>query len=72
MHFIRVLDVDKDKLIEDQLKVIREDVLYTSNEVDQVLQVIERFNQRLFGMEARLKVVEEGLKEAKIHTVVKA
>ena len=48
--------------MEDQLKVIREDVLYTSNEVDQILQVIERFNQRLFSMEARLKAVEEGLR----------
>ena len=48
--------------MEDQLKVIKEDVLYTSNEVDQMLQVIERFNQRLFSMEARLKAVEEGLR----------
>jgi hypothetical protein len=53
--------------VEDQLKVIREDVLYTSNEVDQMLQVIERFNQRLFNMEARLKAVEEG----RINAVVK-
>ena len=32
-HFIRVLDVDKDKPVEEQLKVIREDVLYTLNEM---------------------------------------
>jgi len=32
---IRVLNVDNDKLVED--------VLYTSNGVDQVLQVMERF-----------------------------
>ena len=44
-------------------------MLYTSNEVDQMLQVIERFNQRLFSMEARLKAVEEGLR---IDAVVKA
>jgi hypothetical protein len=37
-----------------------------------MLQVIERFNQRLFSMEAQLKAVEEGLKEAKIHTAAKA
>ena len=27
-----------------------------------MLQVIERFNQRLFSMEAHLKTVEEGLR----------
>jgi len=70
--FIRVPDVDKDKPIEDQLKVIREDVLYTSNEVYQVLQVVERFNQRLFGIEARLKAIEEGLKEVKKDAAAKA
>ena len=43
--------------------------MYTSNEVDQMLQVIERFNQRLFNMEARLKAVEEGLR---IDAVAKA
>jgi len=37
-----------------------------------MLQVIERFNQRLFGMEARLKAVEEGLREARIHAAAKA
>ena len=58
--------------MEDQLKVIREDVLYTSNEVYQVLQVIERFSQRLFGVEARLKAVEEGLKKTKIDAAAKA
>ena len=31
--FIRILDVNKDKPVKDQLKVIREDVLYTLNEV---------------------------------------
>lgn len=70
--FIRVPDVDKDKPIEDQLKVIREDVLYTSNEVYQVLQVVERFNQRFFGIEARLKAIEEGLKEVKKDAAAKA
>ena len=70
--FIRVPDVDKDKPIEDQLKVIREDVLYTSNEMYQVLQVVERFNQRLFDIEARLKAIEKGLKEVKKDTAVKA
>ena len=70
--FIRVPDVDKDKPIEDQLKVIREDVLYTSNEVYQVLQVVERFNQRLFDIEARLKAIEKGLKEVKKDAAVKA
>jgi len=29
-----------------------------------VLQVVERFNQRLFDIEDRLRAVEEGLKEA--------
>ena len=38
----------------------------------QVLQVVERFTQRLFGMEAQLKAVEEGLKEAKKDTTAKA
>ena len=47
-------------------------MLYTSNEVYQVLQVIERFNQRLFNIEDRLKAVEEGLKEAKKEATVKA
>ena len=70
--FIRVPDVDKDKSIEDQLKVIREDVLYTSNEMYQVLQVIERFNQRLFGIEDRLKAIEKDLKEAKKDAAAKA
>jgi hypothetical protein len=37
-----------------------------------VLQVIERFNQRLFDIEDRLKVVEKGLKEAKKDTAAKA
>ena len=46
--------------------------MYTSNKVDQILQVIERFNQQLFGMEARLKAVEEGLKEARIYAAAKA
>jgi hypothetical protein len=41
IRFIRVLNVDKDKPVKDQLKVIREDVLYTLNEVYQVLQVVE-------------------------------
>lgn len=72
MGFIRVPDVDKDKPIEDQLKVIREDVLYTSNEVYQVLQVVERFNQRLFDIEARLKAIEKGLKEVKKDAAAKA
>jgi len=36
--------------VEGQLKVIREDVLYTLNEVYHVLQVVERFNQRLFDI----------------------
>ena len=68
IQFIRVLNVNKDRLVEDQLKVIREDVLYSLNEVGQMLQVIKRFNQRLFSIEARLKVVEEGLR---INAVVK-
>ena len=37
-----------------------------------MLQVVKRFNQRLFDIEGRLKVVEEGLKEAKKDAVVKA
>jgi hypothetical protein len=45
IHFIRVLDIDKDKPVKDQLKVIREDMLYTLNEMYQVLQVVEQFNQ---------------------------
>ena len=47
-------------------------MLYTSNEVYQVLQVVKRFNQRLFNIEDQLKAVEEGLKEAKKDTAVKA
>jgi hypothetical protein len=47
-------------------------VLYTSNEMYQVLQVVERFNQRLFDIEDRLKAVEEGLKEAKKDAAAKA
>jgi hypothetical protein len=37
-----------------------------------VLQVVERFNQRLFDIEDRLRAVEEGLKEAtaKAHLAV--
>jgi len=34
--------------------------------------VVERFNQRLFGIEARLEAVEEGLKEAKKDAAAKA
>jgi len=71
-HFIRVLDVNEDKPVKDQLKVIREDVLYTSNKMYQVLQVVERFNQRLFDIEDRLKAVEEGLKDAKKDAAAKA
>ena len=48
IHFIRVLKINKDKPVKNQLKVIREDVLYTLNEVYQVLQVVKRLNQRLF------------------------
>jgi hypothetical protein len=51
--------------VKDQLKVIREDVQYTSNKMYQVLQVVKRFNQRLFSIEDQLKAVEKGLKEAK-------
>ena len=58
--------------MKDQLKVIREDVLYISNEVYQVLQVVEWFNQQLFDIKDRLKAVEEGLKETKKDIVVKA
>ena len=72
IYFICVFNVDKDKPIEDQLKVIKEDVLYTLNEMYQVLQVVKQFNQRLFGIEAQLKAVKEGLKEAKKDTVAKA
>ena len=71
IRFIRVLNIDKDKPVKDQLKVIREDVLYMSNKIYQVLQVIERFNQWLFNIENQLKVVEEGLKKAKKDTAVK-
>ena len=39
------------------------------NEVDQMLQVIKQFNQRLFSIEMYLKAVEEGLR---IDAVVKA
>ena len=70
--FIRVLDVNDNKPVKDQLKVIREDVLYTSNKIYQVLQVVKQFNQRLFNIEDRLKAVEEGLKEARKKTTVKA
>jgi len=37
--------------VKDQLKVIKEDVLYTLNKVYQILQVIKRFNQRLFDID---------------------
>ena len=47
-------------------------MLYTSNEVYQILQVVERFNQRLFDIEDRLKAVEKGLKEAKKEAMAKA
>ena len=47
-------------------------MLYTLNKVYQVLQVVERFNQRLFNIEDRLKAIEEGLKEAKKDAAVKA
>jgi hypothetical protein len=57
--------------MEDQLKVIRENVLYTLNEVYRILQVIEQFNERLFSMEERLDVVEADL-EAKADAAVKA
>ena len=69
IRFIYVLNINKDKPIKDQLKVIREDVLYTSNEVYYILQVIKQFNQRLFNIEDQLKAVEEGLKKV---TAVKA
>ena len=72
IRFIHVLNVNKDKPIKDQLKVIREDILYTSNEVYHVLQMIKQFNQRLFNIEDQLKAVEEGLKEAKKEATVKA
>jgi len=58
--------------VKDQLKVIREDVLYISNKMYQVLQVVKRFNQRLFDIEDRLKAVEEGLKDAKKDAAAKA
>ena len=57
--------------MEDQLEVIREDVLYSSNEVYRILQVIEQFNERLFSMEERLEVVEADL-EAKADAAAKA
>jgi len=47
-------------------------MLYTSNKVYQILQVIKRFNQRLFNIEDQLKAVKEGLKEAKKEAIVKA
>jgi len=47
-------------------------VLYTLNKVYRVLQVVKRFNQRLFDIENRLKAVEEGLKEVKKDTAAKA
>jgi len=47
-------------------------VLYISNEVYQVLQVVEQFNQQLFNVEDRLKAVEEGLREAKKDATAKA
>jgi len=47
-------------------------VLYTSNKVYRVLQVVKRFNQRLFDIEDQLKAVEEGLKDAKKDAAVKA
>ena len=72
IRFIRVSNINKNKLVEDQLKVIIKDVLYTLNKMYKVLQVVKRFNQRLFSMEDLLKVVEEGLKEAKKVTAVKA
>ena len=72
IRFIRVPNINKNKPVEDQLKVIIEDVLYTLNEMREVLQVVKRFNQRLFSVEDRLKAVEEGLKEAKKDTTVKA
>jgi hypothetical protein len=34
--------------------------------------VIKQFNRRLFNVENQLKAVEEGLKEAKKDTIVKA
>ena len=37
-----------------------------------MLQVVERFNQRLFGIEDRLKAVEKSLKEAKQDAALKA
>ena len=72
IRFIRVPDINKNKRVEDQLKVIMEDVLYTLNKIHKVLQVVEWFNQRLFSVEDQLKAVEEGLKEAKKVTAVKA
>ena len=38
----------------------------------QILQVVERFNQRLFNIKDQLKAVEKGLKEAKKDAAVKA
>ena len=34
--------------------------------------MVKRFNQQLFNIEDRLKVVEEGLKDAKKDAIVKA
>jgi len=55
IYFIRVLNANEDKPVKDQPKVIREDVLYTLNKVYQVLQVVERFNQRLFDIQASMR-----------------
>ena len=44
-------------------------MLYISNKVDQMLQVIKQFNQQLFNIEARLKAVKKGLR---IDAIVKA
>ena len=72
IRFIRVLDVDEDKPVKDQLKVIKEDALYMSNKMYQMLQVVKWFNQWLFDIKDKLKAVEEGLKEAKKEAIVKA
>jgi len=47
-------------------------MLYTSNKIYQVLQVVKRFNQRLFNIEDQLKAVEEGLKNTKKDAAAKA
>ena len=47
-------------------------MLYTLNEVYQILQVVERFNQRLFNIEDQLKVVKEDKKKAKKEAIAKA